>query len=224
MSDTYRMASTLDPGTRAQDRVIDPGNKMLWQFPLLRLDAETIWDSLFSAAQSLDLKLGGKSFQVASEEGGRGGRGAQATAADAKASDLQRRGIYIQRGYHQSMDVMPNFLLAFDVDDGRAPCPERTRTVTAPQSLFLMNDKLVIDAAAKFADLLRKQTDGDVSRAIDLGYRVTLARLPSAKEKDSALTYVKGDPAQLKGFTWLLFNLDEFSYARRISMWANFPA
>ena len=57
---------------------------------------------------------------------------------------------------------MPNFLLAFDVDDGRAPCPERTRTVTAPQSLFLMNDKLVIDAAAKFAERLRKETDGDV--------------------------------------------------------------
>jgi hypothetical protein len=214
MSDTYRMSSTLEPAALAQDRAIDPGNKMLWQFPLLRLDAETIWDSLFSAAQSLDLKVGGKSFQVASEEGGRGGRGSQAMAADAKASDLQRRGIYIQRGYHQSMDVMPSFLLAFDVDDGRAPCPERTRTVTAPQSLFLMNDKLVIDAAAKFAELLRKETDGDVSRAIDLGYRVALARLPSPKEKDSALTYVKGDPAQLKGFTWLLFNLDEFSYAR----------
>jgi hypothetical protein len=213
MSDTYRMSSTLEPATRAEDRAIDPGDKLLWEFPLLRLDAETIWDSLFSAAQSLDLKVGGKSFQVASEEGGRG-RGSQAPAADAKASDMQRRGIYIQRGYHQSMDVMPNFLSAFDVDDGRTPCPERTRTVTAPQSLFLMNDKLVIDAAAKFAERLRKETDGDVSKAIDLGYRVALARLPSPKEKDSALTYVKGDPAQLNGFTWLLFNLDEFSYAR----------
>ena len=43
---------------------------------------------------------------------------------------------------------------------------------------------------------------------------LSLARPPSAKEKDAALTYVKGDPAQLNGFTWLLFNLDEFSYAR----------
>jgi Protein of unknown function (DUF1553)/Protein of unknown function (DUF1549) len=213
MSDTYRMSSTVDSETMARDRAIDPANTMLWQFPLLRLDAETIWDSIFSAAQSLDLKVGGKSFQIASEEGGKR-RGPQAPEMEAKANGLQRRGVYIQRGYHQSMDVMPNFLQAFDVDDGRTPCPERTRTVTAPQSLFLMNDKLVTDAAVKFAERLRKESDGDLSRAVDLGYKITIARNPSAREKDSALSYVNGDPAQLKGFTWLLFNLDEFSYAR----------
>jgi hypothetical protein len=112
------------------------------------------------------------------------------------------------------MDVMPNFLLAFDADDGRVPCPERTRTVTAPQSLFLMNDKLVTDAAARLAERLRKESGGDIPHAIDLGYRIALARAPSAREKDSALTYIDGDPSRLKGFTWLLFNLDEFSYAR----------
>jgi hypothetical protein len=213
MSDTYRMSSNADPATVKQDRAIDPTNKMLWQFPLLRLDAETIWDSIFSAAQSLDLKVGGKSFQIPGEEGGRG-RGAQAAEGQPKSNGPERRGIYIQRGYHQSMDVMPNFLLAFDVDDGRIPCPERTRTVTAPQSLFLMNDKLVVQASARFAERLRKETSGNIPQAIDLGYRIALARPPSTKEKDAALAYVNGDPEQLKGFTWLVFNLDEFSYAR----------
>jgi hypothetical protein len=213
MSDTYRMASVADPATAAKNRAIDPADQMLWQFPLLRLDAETIWDSIFSASQSLDLKVGGKSFQVAGEEGGRR-RGGQNAEMEEPAASLQRRGIYIQRGYHQSMDVMPNFLLAFDVDDGRIPCPERTRTVTAPQSLFLMNDKLVTDASAKFAERLRKETGGNIPQAIDLGYRIALARPPSPREKDAALTYVDGNAAQLKGFTWLLFNLDEFSYGR----------
>jgi Protein of unknown function (DUF1553)/Protein of unknown function (DUF1549) len=213
MSDTYRMASVADPATAAKNRAIDPADQMLWQFPLLRLDAETIWDSIFSASQSLDLKVGGKSFQVAGEEGGRR-RGGQNAEMEEPAASLQRRGIYIQRGYHQSMDVMPNFLLAFDVDDGRIPCPERTRTVTAPQSLFLMNDKLVTDASAKFAERLRQETGGNIPQAIDLGYRIALARPPSPREKDAALTYVDGNAAQLKGFTWLLFNLDEFSYGR----------
>jgi hypothetical protein len=213
MSDTYKMSSAADPVTMTQDHAIDPTDRMLWEFPLLRLDAETIWDSIFSAADSLDLKVGGKSFQVPSQEGGRG-RGPQAAETAAKSNGLERRGAYIERGYHQSLDVMPNFLLAFDVDDGRTPCPERTRTVTAPQSLFLMNDKLVIEASAKFAERLQKESNGNIPQAIDLGYRIALGRLPSAKEKDSALTYVNGDVAQLKGFTWLLFNLDEFSYAR----------
>ncbi len=213
MSETYRMASVADPAIAAKDRAIDPADQMLWQFPLLRLDAETIWDSIFSTAQSLDLKVGGKSFQVAGEEAGRR-RAGQNAEMEEPAASLQRRGIYIQRGYHQSMDVMPNFLLAFDVDDGRTPCPERTRTVTAPQSLFLMNDKLVTDASAKFAKRLRKETGGNLPQAIELGYRIALARPPSPKEKDAALTYLHGDAAQLQGFTWLLFNLDEFSYAR----------
>jgi hypothetical protein len=214
MSDTYRMSSGGDRELVTRDRAIDPADSMLWQFPLLRLDAETIWDSVFTAAQTLDLRVGGKSFQIAGEEGGKR-QGPKAPDMDMKESgDQQRRGVYIQRGYHQSMDVMPNFLQAFDVDDGRTPCPERTRTVTAPQSLFLMNDKLVLDASAKFAERLQKEAKGDISKAIDLGYRITIARPPSALEKDAAFTYVNGDATSLKGFTWLLFNLDEFSYAR----------
>jgi hypothetical protein len=214
MSDTYRASSSSDAALAAKNRAIDPADTMLWQFPLLRLDAEAIWDSIFSDAGSLDTKVGGKSFQITSDEGGR--RRAQ-TAADMEekpSTGMQRRGIYIRRGYHQSMDVMPNFLQAFDVDDGRTPCPERTRTVTAPQGLFLMNDKLVIDAAAKFATRLQNESKGDLSKAIDLGYRIAIARPPSPKEKDAAMTYAKGDITQLKGFTWLLFNLDEFSYVR----------
>jgi hypothetical protein len=212
MSDTYKMSSHAEAQIVSHDRPVDPTDTMLWEFPLLRLDAETIWDSIFSTSQTLDPTVGGKSFAIAAEGRRRGGP--QPEEMEAKSKGIERRGIYIQRGYHQSLDVMPNFLQAFDADDGRTPCPERTRTVTAPQSLFLMNDKLVIEASARFADRLRKESDGDIAKAIDLGYRIAIARHPSASEKDTALTYIKGDPTQLKGFTWLLFNLDEFSYAR----------
>jgi hypothetical protein len=215
MSNTYQESSGGETELAAKNRAIDPADTNLWQFPLLRLDAETIWDSIFSDAKSLDLKVGGKSFQVASEEGAGKKREAAEMIEDQKpSSGIERRGIYITRGYHQSMDVMPSFLQAFDVDDGRTPCPERTRTVTAPQSLFLMNDKVVMEASAKFAERLRTESKDNVAQAIDLGYRIAIARPPSAKEKDAALSYVNGDATKLKGFTWLLFNLDEFSYAR----------
>jgi hypothetical protein len=214
MSDTYRMSSSPEPLLVTKNIAVDPANDLLWQFRMLRLEAEPIWDSMFSAAQSLDLKVGGKSFPLAEENGARRRGAGRAANLDAKASGLQRRGAYIQRGYHQSMDVMPNFLQVFDVDDGRAPCPERTRTVTAPQGLFLMNDKLVMEAAAKFADRLRKEATGNIAEAIDLGYRIAISRPPSPAEKDSALSYVDSDPARLNGFAWLLFNLDEFSYVQ----------
>ena len=60
------------------------------------------------------------------------------------------------RGYANNREVMPDFLQAFDADDGRAPCPLRTQTVTAPQALFLMNSDVIDAAAAKFGDRLQK--------------------------------------------------------------------
>jgi len=118
------------------------------------------------------------------------------------------------RGFSTSRDVTPNFLQSFDADDGRLPCPMRTRTVTAPQDLFFMNSDEIEKASAKLADRLRKESGGDLNAAVDLGYRITLGRRPSPSEADQALTYLRDDPARLKGFAWLLFNLDEFIFMR----------
>ena len=127
---------------------------------------------------------------------------------------LNRRGAYMIRGFSTSADIVPNFLQAFDVDDGRVPCPLRTQTVTAPQGLFMMNSEEVENASAKLAARLQKESGGDLPNAVDLGYRLTLDRPPSLAEKDRALTYIENDPVRLKGFAWLLYNLDEFIYVR----------
>ena len=118
------------------------------------------------------------------------------------------------RGFATSREVVPNFLQAFDVEDGRLPCPLRTRTVTAPQSLFLMNGEEIERATAQLSDRVQKQTAGDLRAAVDLAYRITLGRPPSPRERDESLTYVGTDPARLKGLGWLLFNLDEFIFVR----------
>src|SRR5262249_51633013 len=96
---------------------------------------------------------------------------------------FNRRAAYITRGYSASRDVMPGFLSAFDVDDGRTPCPMRTQTVTAPQSLFLMNSPEINDASERFADRLRKESDDDLPRAVALAYEDAIARSPSPAEQ-----------------------------------------
>jgi hypothetical protein len=118
------------------------------------------------------------------------------------------------RGYSTSDDVVPAFLQAFDVDDGRTPCPVRTRTVTAPQALFLMNGDEIERASARLAERLTAGSGGNLTAAVDLGYRITLARPPSAAEQSRALAYLDNDPKRLGGLAWLLFNLDEFLYVR----------
>jgi len=118
------------------------------------------------------------------------------------------------RGYSSNRDVTPSFLLAFDVDDGRAPCPMRTQTVTAPQALFLMNSPDIDRACAKLGERLQREAKDDLAAAVEAAYRLVLSRAPSTAERNSALAYLEDEPARLKQLAWLLFNLDEFVYVK----------
>jgi hypothetical protein len=209
-SEAYKRAS--DAGAEfAESQRIDPGDTALWHFRLQRLEAEPIWDSLHAAAGDLDLKVGGPSFDTRTSIGGKRPPGDSAVEGGAHS---KRRCAYMVRGYSSNREVMPNFLPAFDVDDGRVPCPMRTQTVTAPQALFLMNSPEVDQTCAELAARLLEETEDDLPAAVDLAYRVTLARPPSATERDRALAYLEKDKKRLGQFSWLLFNSDEFIYVR----------
>jgi hypothetical protein len=210
-SETYKSASVVDPAIFAANLKIDPGDAYLWHFRFQRLEAEPIWDSIFAAAGTLDPSVGGPSFDL---NGPIRKPANVATAGAPRKSQGTRRAAYIVRGYSSQREVVPPFLQVFDVDDGRAPCPLRTQTVTAPQALFMMNSGTVDQACVQFAERLQGESGGNLARAVDFGYRMTLARPPSQQESARALNYLGNDPRRLKGFAWLLFNLDEFVYVR----------
>ncbi len=204
-SDAYQMSSVPN----AQDYAKDPANTYLWRFRLQRLEAEPLWDSILSGSGELDLTIGGKSFQVLKPDSKQSIFLPREGTFDSKT---YRRGAYMTRGFVPSTEVMANFLQAFDVDDGRVPCPIRTQTVTAPQALFAMNDNLVEQASAKLAS--RVAIAPDLRTSVQLAYRETIGRPPSAVELDQALSYVENNPSKLKDLVWLLFNLDEFLFIR----------
>ena len=155
-SDAYKQASAVDPATVTLNSKIDPANDYLWSFRLQRLEAEPIWDSILASAGTLDLTLGGPSFDISAPAAPRRGGNAVDRSLAATPVSTNRRGAYMIRGFSTSRDVVPNFLQSFDVDDGRLPCPLRTRTVTAPQALFLMNGEEVDKASVKLAERLQK--------------------------------------------------------------------
>jgi hypothetical protein len=198
-SEAYKTASDVEPSLAAHNLSSDPDNLYLWHFPLRRLEAEPIWDSILACAGDLDLSLGGPSYDL-------GGRGQDAGP--------KRRAAYLVRGYSASRDVVPAFLQAFDVEDGRVPCPMRTRTVTAPQALFLMNSPEIDHAAERFAERVAKECGDDFYRAIELAYKTALGRAASSREKELAAANLSNDTDRLKKLAWLLFNLDEFLYVR----------
>jgi len=211
-SRTYQMSSEPSADAATQNRKIDPDDTYLWHFRLQRLEAEPIWDSILSAAGELDFSVGGPSADL--------GPPVEKQPADKPPKTPEpepafiRRAAYIARGYQTSREIMPHFLHAFDVDDGRAPCPLRTQTVTAPQSLFLMNSPEIDKASKQFAERLQQQCGGDLKSTVELAYRIAIARPPVDSEQRNAQVFLENDPTRLKDFTWLLFNLDEFIYVR----------
>ena len=219
-SDTYKLASQASPSQVAENSA-DPSNASLWHFRLERLAAEPIWDQIFAAAGTLDTAVGGPSFDLAGDGGGRRGGGGAAAGgarrggmAAAVGNGKTRRAAYMIRGFSTSRDVVPVFLQAFDVDDGRVPCPLRTQTVTAPQGLFMMNSPEIEKASDNFAKRVEKESGGNLTKAVEIAYRLTLSRPPSPGEMQRSLAYLENDPSRLKSFSWIMFNLDEFLYVR----------
>ena len=196
-SETYRRASSEATDTAASNHRLDPDNQCFWRYPLQRLEAEVLRDSMLQMAGRLDTSLGGRSVQGEKWEGG-----------------ASRRATYLIRGYRSSGEVLPDFFKSFDVEDGRSPCLVRGQTVTAPQALFLMNSDFSEKLATLFAQRLRSESDNDLEQGVGLGYELTLGRPPSLAERRAAIDYLQGDPERMKGFAWLLFNLDEFLYVR----------
>jgi hypothetical protein len=196
-SETYRRVSAGPADRETANRRIDPDNQLLWKFPLRRLEAEPIRDALLAVAGRLDLTVGGKSFEDGKGDG-----------------DSNRRAAYMSRGYLAYTNAMPDYLQTFDAEDGRMACPRRNPTVTAPQALFMMNNELVEDASGRLAEQLRKESGGDLTAAVTLGFRIALGRPPSDTERARALDYLQDDPGRIKGFAWLLLNMDELLYVR----------
>lgn len=197
-SETYRRASRVDPSAAARNQALDPENRLLWKFPLRRLEAEPIHDALLSASGTLDLTLGGRAFD-GTKEG---------------AATSRRRAAYMARGYRSSSDVMPDSLATFDAEEGRIVCTRRNETVTPTQALYLMNHPLIEGASKGLAARLQTACPKSVTGAVTLGYRLTLGRPPSDAELSRGIEFVAAHPDGLQQFAWLLFNLDEFVYVR----------
>jgi hypothetical protein len=197
MSQPYRRASAADEAHSERSAKHDPNNHYYGRFPLRRLDAEAIHDSIMMLADRLDLSLYGKSYR-----------------SPRKLDSAVRRAIYIKRGFHPQRKELPDFLDAFDAQDGRESCPRREETVTAPQALWLMNDPLANQAAKAFGERLKTLAKDDSSLRVQLGYRMALGREPDSRELQLAHDYMKPHPDDSEKLAWMLINLDEFIYIR----------
>ena len=89
--------------------------------------------------------------------------------------------------------------------------PGRADTTTAPQALFLLNNKLVLQVADRIAQEVNSQPTLKTDDArLDHVYRKLIGRPPSAPEKQLAQAYIKN--ASWGNFIQVLLCTNEFMY------------
>jgi len=173
LSSTYQMDANAKSGTN----LVDPENRLLWHFPLRRLEAEEIRDALHSVAGTLDLTMGGKTLPLKNRE-----FVFNHTSKDATTYDSPRRAVYMPIIRNHLYDLFEQF----DFPDPAVPNGNRSATVVAPQALLMMNSELVNRSAAKFAEQLLADKDASDARRLELAYVKAYGRTPSSAERKRA--------------------------------------
>ncbi len=123
-SQTYRLASMLpvdhpEVTSASASRGLDPDNRYLWHFPVGRMQAEVVRDSLLAVAGTLDNTMGG--HELDHQQG----------------LTSRRRSLYFAHHGEEKMEFLELF-------DGANPsdCYKRTLSVQPQQALALTNSEL----------------------------------------------------------------------------------
>ena len=170
LSATYRQSSKPRPdGTE-----IDATNHLLWRMNPRRLDVEAYRDSMLEVAGTLDTAAGGPS-------------------TDLDAAENSRRTVYAK----VSRGNLNTLLRLYDFPSANLHSPERELTTTPLQQLFVMNSPFIQAQAEALVKAASPPTDTPDPKAI-VGalYRRVLARDPSPKEIDLAISYLSGSTLQ----------------------------
>ena len=169
----------------------DPNNDLFAHFPIRRLTAEEIRDSMLAITGELNPKLGGlpimpeMNMEVALQP-----RMIQFSLAPAyqpspKPEQRNRRSIYVYRVRGQADPFLEVLNQPITTDS----CEMRDSASVSPQAFTLMNSDLMTDRSIAFALRLEKETqdlNAQVARAFDL----CLGRAPTDSEQQKLAAYV----------------------------------
>jgi len=190
-----------DPELSMAASRVDSENRLLWRYPLRRLEAETVRDSMLHASGELDEQRGGPSFRPFTvtvsgsnfyhlDDGDQPGR--------------NRRTLYrmiVHSGRDPLLDVL-------DCPEPSTRTPARSVTVTPLQSLALMNNSFVLRRAAGLARRLEREAGPEPGEQVRLAHEIVLGRRPDAAELARALEHARSEG--LESLAWVLFNSSEF--------------
>ena len=202
LSRTYQLAATYSRANAA----VDPANHLLWRMAPRRLEAEAIRDAMLAVAGTLDLKRpAGSAVSHLQSQEVRGVNAAVATGPFARC-----RSVYLPI----LRNNVPAVLDVFDFAEPTMVTGSRDVTTVAPQALFMMNNPLVLEQSQKFAGRVLAEKQLSDTERVELAYRLSLGRRPTAGEVRRVADYVNAfgaesknarDPEKLRIDAWATF-------------------
>jgi hypothetical protein len=179
-SAAYRQEALVTP-ERAER---DPENALLSRMPLLRMEAEVLYDSLLQAAGRLDESRFGPPDPVEARPDG--------LVMPVGSEKGWRRMVYVR----QERKQLPTILENFDLPQMNPNCLERRESTVSLQALYLMNNGMVEKLARDFAARVRKEAGDDPGAAIERVYLIALGRRPSGEELELGKSFLSRWPGR----------------------------
>ncbi|MBO0698751.1 MAG: DUF1553 domain-containing protein [Zavarzinella sp.] len=179
-SAVYRQTSAPRPELDATD----PDNRLLARYPLRRLDAEAVRDSLLAVSGELNLQAGGPYVPST-----RTPEGVIDVLENTPGS--HRRSVYLQ----QRRTQVVTFLSLFDAPSIVTTCGSRTPSTVPLQSLAMLNSDFVRARARGLAKRLAAEAGDDASKRLALLFRLTADREPLPDERQACEKFLSAQRA-----------------------------
>src|ERR1700678_3213380 len=182
LSNVYQEAPDFD----AKIADADPDNKLLWRYPRRRMEAEAVRDSMLATAGVLNPQAGGPGIYppvppgLITELSDTAVAGGWRTEKDPAQSDRRSFSIFVRRNLPYPL------LQEFDTANTFESCDYRKNTVTAPQSLDLLNNELLIDWARSLAGRVLNDSGLTPAAQVDRAFRFAYGRAASTDEQKIA--------------------------------------
>ena len=216
LSRAYGLDSTHDP----HNFEADPDNALVWRMRAARrLEAEALRDAMLFASGQIAVEPPVGSAVARTGEGL--ALFFRLTGQDATDA---HRSVYLPVVRDQVLES----LALFDFADPSLVTGERAPTTGPAQALYFMNGAFVSKQAEALSERVRAVETDDAQR-VDRAYRLTLARRPTAGERDRALAFLRdfaaeAEDAERTRAAWLAFCQALFASAEFRHLWADCEA
>ncbi len=183
LSDAYKMSSAAN----AQALAKDPNNQLYWRYPMRRLEAEEVRDSILMVSGQLNREMYGPSIYPPIPKEVLAGQSVPGSGWPVSPPELaNRRSVYV----HVKRSLQLPVLSQHDQADTDTSCPVRYVTTVPSQALGMINGQFNNEQAGFLAKRLEKELPGNLPGQVKRALWLTTQREPTEAEVAGDMAYL----------------------------------